>query len=174
MTPMEQSEEQSLSSGQLAAAAGVSADTLRHYERIGVLAETERSPNGYRRYPPAALQRVRMIRSALAVGFTLEELAGILRERQAGTPPCRRVHAMASEKLADIERRIVELTGLRDSMRSVLERWRGDLATTPEGQPAHLLEKLSVADSSSHPLRSTDARPHGAAPFSIRSQKEKS
>ncbi|MCA1601762.1 MAG: MerR family transcriptional regulator [Acidobacteria bacterium] len=49
-------------------------DTLRHYERKGVLPRPQRSPNGYREYPAAALERVRMIRRALAVGFTLDEL----------------------------------------------------------------------------------------------------
>jgi len=171
---MERKEEWSLSSGQLAAAAGVSADTLRHYERIGVLREAERSANGYRRYPPAALQRVRMIRGALAVGFTLEELAGILRQRQAGTPPCRRVHAMATEKLATIERRIDDLIGLRDAMRSMLDRWSSDLASTSEGHPAHLLETLCDEKATSHALQSDPEIRTGAPQFSIRQQKEKS
>jgi DNA-binding transcriptional MerR regulator len=171
---MKRKEEQSLSSGQLAAAAGVSADTLRHYERTGVLPETERSANGYRRYAPAALQRVRMIRGALAVGFTLEELAGILRQRQVGTPPCRRVHAMATEKLATIERGIGDLLALRDVMRSILDRWSSELASTSEGQLAHLLETLSDQGATGYALQSDLAIRTGAPQFSIRQQKEKS
>ncbi len=171
---MERKEERSLSSGQLAAAAGVSADTLRHYERIGVLPEADRSANGYRRYPPAALQRVRMIRGALAVGFTLEELAGILRQRQAGTSPCRRVHAMATEKLATIERRIDDLIGLRDVMRSILDRWSSELASTSESQLAHLLETLSDESATGEALKPNLSIRKGAPQFSIRQQKEKS
>ena len=67
-----------LNSGELAKSAGVSTDTLRHYERKGVLTRPLRGRNGYRQYPASALDRVRLVRRALAVGFTLDELAGIL------------------------------------------------------------------------------------------------
>ena len=72
-----------LSSGKLADLAGVSRDTLRHYERKGVLPRALRSQNGYRQYPPEALQRVQLIRRALSVGFTLDELAKVLKVRDA-------------------------------------------------------------------------------------------
>jgi MerR family copper efflux transcriptional regulator len=173
MAAMDGNNEQWLSSGQLAAAAGVSTDTLRHYERVGVLARAERLTNGYRRYPAGTLQRLALIRNALGLGFTLQELAVILQQREAGTPPCRRVHVLATEKLADLERHIIELTRLRDTMRSTLERWSAELDSTPGGQPAHLLEKLSAHTITA--LESTGAAPRaGAAPFSIRRQKEKS
>jgi DNA-binding transcriptional MerR regulator len=61
--------------GALARAAGVSTDTLRHYERKGVLGAPRRSANGYREYPPESLERVRLIRRALCFGLTLDELA---------------------------------------------------------------------------------------------------
>ena len=73
-----------LNSGELAKAAGVSTDTLRHYERKGVLARPKRGSNGYRQYPADALDRVCLVRRALAVDFTLDELAGILRVRDGG------------------------------------------------------------------------------------------
>jgi MerR family Zn(II)-responsive transcriptional regulator of zntA len=133
-----------LTSGELAREAGISSDTLRHYERVGVLSPPERTANGYRTYSPGAVQRVRVTRNALAVGFTLEELAGIFRQRDAGSPPCQRVHALAMDKLADIERRIEELTATRDEIRLVLEEWASDLARTPAGEPARLLERLGA------------------------------
>ena len=71
-----------LRAGELARASGVSTDTLRHYERKGVLPAPRRSPNGYREYPAEALARVLLVRRALAVGFTLDELAQILRARR--------------------------------------------------------------------------------------------
>lgn len=77
--------------GELAAAVGVSTDTLRHYERKGVLPRPGRTANGYRHYPETALERVSMIRQALAVGFTLDELAAILNERDNGGLPCKKV-----------------------------------------------------------------------------------
>ena len=71
----------SLSSGELAALAKVSRDTLRYYERQGLLAAAQRADNGYRRYPPEALARVRLIRGAMGIGFTIGELREILSAR---------------------------------------------------------------------------------------------
>ena len=80
-----------LSAGQLARLSFVSTDSLRHYERVGVLPKPRRTPAGYRQYPPEAVARVRMIRRALALGFTLRELARVLRVREKGGAPCREV-----------------------------------------------------------------------------------
>src|ERR671928_552127 len=92
--------------GELARAAGVSTDTLRHYERKGVLQRPRRSPNGYREYPTDALARVLLVRRALAYGFTLDELARVLRARERGGAPCREVRALAAAKLSDVEARL--------------------------------------------------------------------
>src|ERR1700730_16243192 len=89
-------------SGELAELAGISTDTLRHYERKSVLPRPLRKANGYRQYPASALQRVRVIRRALAVGFTLDELAGVLSVRDSGGAPCKEVRALAAAKLSDI------------------------------------------------------------------------
>lgn len=130
-------------SGELARAAGVSTDTLRHYERKGVLARPRRAPNGYRLYPPEALAGVRLVRRALAVGFTLDELAAILRERGGGRPPCRRVRELAAQKLAAVEERLGELASLRDELQAILRRWDERLARAGDGARAGLLEELS-------------------------------
>ncbi len=127
----------------LAAAAGVSTDTLRHYERLGLLPGTERTPAGYRRYPPASLERVRLIQRALLIGFSLKELAGVLRQREYGVPPCRRVRALVGERVIAMDRRLLELTALRDDMRVLLRDWDDRLAATPEGQRARLLDMLA-------------------------------
>src|ERR1039458_5579184 len=71
----------SMQSGELARLSGVSTDTLRHYERVGVLAKPPRTNSGYRRYPASALERVRLVRRAMSVGFSLEELARVQRVR---------------------------------------------------------------------------------------------
>ena len=78
-----------LRSAQLARLAGVSTDTLRLYE-IRAVAPAGRSANGYREYPPEACTRVRLVRRALALGFTLDELASIVKVRDRGGAPCRR------------------------------------------------------------------------------------
>jgi len=132
--------------GDLADAAGVSADTLRHYERKGVL-RPQRSSNGYREYPAHALERVRMIRQALAVGFTLDELAAVFRVFDGGGAPCHEVRRLASAKLAHLEEHLREVTAMRNELRQALEDWDTRLANTARGQPARLLQALAERDS---------------------------
>ncbi|HZT57894.1 MAG TPA: heavy metal-responsive transcriptional regulator, partial [Pyrinomonadaceae bacterium] len=116
--------------GSLAREASVSTDTLRHYERKGVLPRPRRSPNGYREYPPEALARVLLVRRALAFGFTLDELARVLRARDRGAAPCKEVRALAAAKLAGVEARLEELTVLRDELRATLDAWDSRLSKT--------------------------------------------
>jgi DNA-binding transcriptional MerR regulator len=130
------------SSGQLARQCGISTDTLRHYERVGVLPKAPRTRSGYRQYPPEAQVRVRTVRRALALGFSLAELARIFRVRERGGAPCREVRRLAQEKLAEIEQRLTDLTALRDDLRALLSDWDRRLETTPEGMQARLLERL--------------------------------
>jgi DNA-binding transcriptional MerR regulator len=132
----------SMRSGELARLSGVSTDTLRHYERIGVLAKPPRTNSGYRRYPPSALERVRLVRRAMSVGFSLEELARVLRVRDNGGAPCRQVRDLAVAKLETIERRLEELALVRDQLEKLLKDWDGRLARTAPGQRAGLLESL--------------------------------
>lgn len=131
-----------LLSGELARLAGVSSDTLRHYERVGVLPRPPRTESGYRRYPPSSVDRVRLIRRALAIGFSLDELRRLLQVRERGGAPCRKVRDLAASKLAQTEERIAELEALRDQLRGLLRDWDGRLARTPDGQQARLLESL--------------------------------
>lgn len=134
--------------GDLAKAAGISPDTLRHYERKGVLLAPRRSYNGYREYPIEALNRVRLVRRALAVGFTLDELARVLKARDKGGAPCREVRTLAAAKLSDVEERLGELLSLRDELKAILRDWDSRLVKTAVGRPAKLLEALTGSDSS--------------------------
>jgi DNA-binding transcriptional MerR regulator len=128
--------------GDIARNAGVSVDTIRHYERKGVLGAIERDPSGYRRYTEATLRRVTMVRRALTLGFTLDELATVFRQRAAGRPPCRTVRTLAARKLTETDDRIAQLTALRDRLEGIIEQWDAQLEKTPEGGFAHLLESL--------------------------------
>jgi len=128
----------------LADACGVSPDTLRHYERLGLLPGTVRTDAGYRRFPPGAVDRVRLIQRALTVGFSLRELAAVLERRERGEAPCRRVRALVGERLTALETRLAELAALRDEMRTLLRDWDARLARTPDGQRARLLDVLAV------------------------------
>ena len=129
-----------LRSGELAALAGVSRDTLRHYERQGLLPPAQRSANGYRHYPPQALARVRLVRAALGIGFTVEELREVLSARDHGLAPCHRVHALAVEKAVALELQIAELQRLHRSLQAAIRAWSRTLKSTAPGQPAGLLE----------------------------------
>jgi len=131
-------------SGELAELAGVSTDTLRHYERKGVLSRPLRKANDYRQYPASALQRVTLTRRAIAVGFTLDELASVLNVRDSGGAPCAEVRALAAAKLSDVETRLRELSELRNELRAVLKDWDTRLEHRAPGQRAHLLESLNA------------------------------
>ena len=136
----------SLGAGELAKRAGVSTDTLRHYERKGVLARPSRQANGYRQYSPSALDRVQLVRRALAVGFTLDELAKVLRVRDQGGAPCAEVRALAQAKLSEVETRLRDLTDLRNELRTVLKDWDKRLSQRGQGERAHLLESLGAGN----------------------------
>jgi MerR family transcriptional regulator, mercuric resistance operon regulatory protein len=131
-----------LRSAELARLAEVSPDTLRHYEAKGLLPRPSRSPNGYRAYPPEALARVRLVRRAVALGFTLDELARIIKVRDQGGAPCREVRAIAAARLTTLEGRVSELQVACDRLRTVLERWDTLLDQMPAGKRASLLEAL--------------------------------
>jgi MerR family Zn(II)-responsive transcriptional regulator of zntA len=133
-----------LRSGELARRAGVSADTLRHYERKGLLVKPHRSHNGYREYPPSALARVQLIQRALGVGFTLDELAQIFKVRDRGGVPCHDVRSLAETKLAEVEDQLQALTLLRDGLRAMLKDWDTRMATRAPGERAGLLESLAT------------------------------
>jgi DNA-binding transcriptional MerR regulator len=126
--------------GVVARSAGVSVDTIRHYGRLGLLPELPRAAGGARRYPESALRRVQVIQAALAVGFTLKELAWAFTERRAGRAPCLRVRGLATEKLAAVDRRVEELQRLREALHRALSDWESRLS---RGQPAGLLDALA-------------------------------
>lgn len=132
-----------LSSSELAQLTGVSTDTLRHYERKGVLGIPARSQGGYRLYPPEAVGRVRLVRRALAIGFTLHDLGAALSERERGGAPCRNVRALVAERLAELETRLRDLVELRDELRVLLRDWDLRLAGIPKGAQARLLDVLA-------------------------------
>jgi DNA-binding transcriptional MerR regulator len=131
-----------LRAGDLARLTGVSTDTLRHYERKGLLA-AQRQPNGYRVYAAQAVERVRLIRSALAIGFGLDELARVLRVRDAGGAPCRQVRLLAATRLTELETLIGELCVMRDELRELLHGWDVRLAQA-QTEPARLLDTLAA------------------------------
>ena len=128
--------------GEAAKRAGVSPDTIRYYERSGVLPRAPRSAAGYRFFTEADVARVLFVRSAVRFGFSMKELSGFLRARDQGRPPCRAVRAAGERLLRDMDRHLAELTAARALMATTLLAWDAKLAGTPSGAAAHLLVDL--------------------------------
>lgn len=133
-----------LYSGELARLTGVSTDTVRFYERRGLLRPAPRTASGYRLFSPDALARVKLIRGALSIGFSVDELAMILRDRDRGGAPCRRVRQLAAEKLVAIEAQLRDLQSWRHELRQTLAAWDRLLSRTPCGKRASLLEAFAA------------------------------
>lgn len=110
--------------GQLAASAGVKADSVRFYERSGLLPKASRGASGYRLYDSAAVAQLRFIKKAQSLGFSLDEVRRILRLRAAGSSACRSVLAMAEATLEETETKLRELQKFRDSLALNVGRWR--------------------------------------------------
>jgi len=127
--------------GDVAERAGVSVDTVRYYERKGLLRDVFRV-GGQRRFSEDVVQQIHVIRCAAAIGFTLDELARIFARRASGQAPCGHVLQLAKAKLSELDERITELHALRARLARVIESWEEKYQRTPSGTLAHLLESL--------------------------------
>lgn len=120
----------------------VSVDTVRYYERKRLLSGVIRDGNGHRRFPPAVVDRILVIRHAAALGFTFDELARIFERRASGKAPCAQVLDSARRKLVELDDRIAALQSLRRTLAEVIAVWEEKYQQTPPGGLAHLLESL--------------------------------
>jgi len=114
---------QSLGIGQIAKRAGVGIDTVRYYERNGLLSPHSRLASGYRRYSELELSRLRFIRRAQALGFTLKEIRELL--ALSGQRDMGRVKLSAQAKLSDVQERIAALERVRDGLSALVEACPG-------------------------------------------------
>ena len=130
----------SLTIGTVAKRAGVPIDTIRYYEREGLLPEPLRRASGYRSYNESAIKRLRFIRRAKDLGFTLEEIRDLLAlssDRRGGVKAVRK---RAEQRLADIEARIAELVRIRAGLQQLIEACPG------HGDPEHCPILRALAD----------------------------
>jgi DNA-binding transcriptional MerR regulator len=104
---------QELKIGAVARASGVSVDTVRFYERVGVLAAPERTESGYRVYGPSTIERIRLTRELQAIGFTLTDVVDALAAHDAGGASCESERWRLEEVLARVDAKLAELTALR-------------------------------------------------------------
>jgi DNA-binding transcriptional MerR regulator len=102
----------------------VKSDTIRFYERSGLLPKPKRTPSGYRMYNEAALRQVRFIKRAQTLGFALAEVRRILSLRGSGNQTCRCVIAMAEATLDETERKLREIRRFANALRANVTRWR--------------------------------------------------
>ena len=109
---------------QLAKAAKTPTSTLRYYERIGLLRPEDRSPANYRLYGDESLRRLRFIRAAQAIGFTLDHVSTLLGDRDGKAPTCNEVQTLIEERLAEIEKRLKDLRHVRRVLNSSLKKCR--------------------------------------------------
>jgi MerR family copper efflux transcriptional regulator len=133
---------QRLTVNHLARLAGVGPDTIRHYERIGLVPRAERTPAGYRIWNARDVQYLKWMPSAKRAGFTLQELTEIFRMYRTGSPPCRTVRDRLQDKLATLDREISELLTRQRKLRRVLVRWKGRLRRAAPGDFVPLFDDL--------------------------------
>jgi len=117
-----------LRSGEVAAAAGVNQETLRYYERRGLLAEPDRSLGGHRLYPSETVTVLRVIKAAQRLGFTLDEVGDLLAAgRHHHRGPDASLAAGARQKLAEVEAKIADLQVIADTLRATVDAGCDDL-----------------------------------------------
>jgi MerR family mercuric resistance operon transcriptional regulator len=125
--------------GELARAAGVGVETVRFYERRGLLPASERTVSGYRTYGAEDLERLRFIRRAKALGFELREIGELLALREDDSTSCGEVRRRAAAKVADLERRVAEV----DAIRRALVRLAAECSKGGASGPCPLLRHLA-------------------------------
>lgn len=109
-----------LTIGRVANAVGVNIQTIRYYERLGLLNPTARRPSGYRLYGDEEIRRLRFIKNAQALGFTLHEITELLNLRVRSSAQCGAVQRKAQAKLVQVERKVRDLQALARSLRSLI------------------------------------------------------
>lgn len=112
--------------GELAKRCGVNIDTIRYYERQGLLPLPDRLASGYRRYQASDIKRLRFVRRAKALGFALEEIKELLALSDHRDDDMGGLKAAATAKLADVETRLAELTRIRDGLHTLVEACPGE------------------------------------------------
>ena len=109
-----------LTIGRLAQEAGVNVETIRYYQRRGLMVEPDKPANGHRRYAADAVRRVRFVKRAQALGFTLEEITGLLELDEAHA--CAETRGLAAHKLHVIEDKLADLNAMRKALKMLLRR----------------------------------------------------
>jgi len=116
--------------GEVARRAGVNVQTVRYYERRGLVADPPRTDAGYRQYPDSTVRRIRFVKRAQELGFSLREIAELLDLRVEQGAPCAAVLERTREKMADIDRRIADLEGMRAALEPLVDACAAEIGAT--------------------------------------------
>jgi len=119
---------------ELARQVGVRPDTVRYYERTGLLAPPPRTPSGYRQYPASAAERIRFIRDCQRLGLTLREIASLLAVRDTGECPCEPADELLQRHIAEIDAEMARLARLRSDLEAMVGRTDCPPWCPPEGR----------------------------------------
>jgi Hg(II)-responsive transcriptional regulator len=119
-------ERQTFRTGEVATRAGVNIQTLRYYERRGLIPEPDRRTSGYREYPPETVRMIRFIKRAQDLGFTLSEIEDLLRIRGDQTASCVEVRAAAKAKIDDVDLKIRSLRAMKRALAVLLSSCTSD------------------------------------------------
>ena len=111
-----------LTISQLAERAGIPTTTIRYYERIGLVEPEDRSAGNYRLYSRASLDKLKFIKAAQAIGFTLDDTRALLADESGSPPKCGDVQGLIEDRLADVEERLKDLRHVRKVLKSALEQ----------------------------------------------------
>ena len=109
--------------GQVARQTGINPKTIRYYEEIGLLPKPRRGDNNYRVYSEDTVIRIKFIKKAKSLGFTLKEIKEILALRDRGFKPCNHVRSLLKQRIFDVEQKISELTALRAQLKRLQSEW---------------------------------------------------
>ena len=105
---------------ELAAAVGVGADTIRYYEKAGLLLPPARTPAGYRLYEPGIVDRLQFIQGAQRLGLKLRDIKDLLEVRDTGVCPCEPAEELLRRRLADLDEEMARLSAPREQMQSMV------------------------------------------------------
>lgn len=139
-------EETALTIGKLANAAGVGVETIRFYEREGLLPKPPRKRSGYRQYPSDAVARVLFIRRSKELGFTLKEITELLELRVDPDKGCADVRALAKAKIVDVERKMADLARIKGALEKLARACRGKGPTSE----CPILDAIEKEDGRAH------------------------
>src|SRR5882724_9468860 len=129
--------------GAVARRASLGVETLRYYERLGLLGSPRRTDSGYRLYGDSIFPRLDFIRKAQAMGFTLDEIGRIIQESETGQSPCAEVRRIARRKLEELDQRLKQLRLYRNELARTLTEW--DKKGSAAGKICGLIEESHIA-----------------------------